>query len=103
MLKEPALKITTMLNSGKKEGMGGIEALDTNKSPVKRRAQCRALSLMLNAPKRECMGCLKAPPEKNIPIEAHPWASDIKTVLKKTSLLLDNSPKSIKVMWVTLL
>lgn len=96
-------KLSTISNSGKKEGMGGIEALETNKTPNKILNQDRPNSALKIYSIREAVACLNVPAIKNIPLAAHPWANDKSTVLNNATLLPILSPTIMKVMCVTLL
>lgn len=62
----------TILTSGKNEGIGGTDAFETKSAPNMRILQCRALSEFISILSRDEAACLNIPPEKNIPIEAHP-------------------------------
>jgi len=92
-----------MTSSGKNEGIGGTEALTTKRIPKQRPIKCCLDSEANKIPNRDNTDCLRVPPEKNIPIDAHPWAKDKRAILIKATFLLDNSPITIKVMCVTIL
>ncbi len=92
-----------ILISGKKDGRGGIEALDIKISPSPKIKGLKLISSLSRLPIRENELWLEAPLIKNIPIEAQPWAKDIIITLRKMIFLKDIKPSIIKVMCVTLL
>lgn len=100
MINLPALKI---INSGKKEGNGGIDAFTIRSIPAKRIAHLNLLSEPSKCPKREVLACLNNPALANNPIEAHAWAKDIIITLIRVNFLQVANPIAIKVMCATLL
>jgi len=89
--------------SGKKEGIGGIDAFAIKINPKTINTQkWLTLGLILN-PSREPVECAISPALLNIPIEAQPWANDNKITIKNISLLNEQIETIIKVIWVILL
>lgn len=66
------LIVKTINSSGKKDGIGGIDAFTINRSPKHRGIKCSPASAPKITLARERAACLKIPPEKNIPKEAQP-------------------------------
>jgi hypothetical protein len=70
-----------MKSSGKKEGIGGIEAFITNSTPT--RAENNLIFLeKTKGISRDLNAWAKVPDIKNRPIEAQPWAKDNRATLK---------------------
>jgi len=98
-----SFSINTIINSGKKEGIGGIEALFTNATLISNINQYKLLSNVAQLTSRDWDLFLVNPAEANILIDAHPWERDVKTTINKKVLLLDMIPIIIKVICLTLL
>lgn len=58
--------------SGKNDGIGGTEALDTSKMEIQIDTQCNLDSEPVNTPKRELAVALNVPADKKSPIDAQP-------------------------------
>jgi len=95
-----ALKI---INSGKKEGSGGIDAFTIRRTPANSIAHLSLLSEPSKWPKREVLACLNNPALANNPIEAQAWARDIMITLMRVNFTQAVNPIAIKVMCATLL
>jgi len=92
-----------MVNSGKNEGVGGIEALVISATLISRINQLRLLWDFIWNTNRERFLALILPILANIDMEAHPWARDKRMALKNKVFLLRIRATSRKVICVTLL
>jgi hypothetical protein len=84
--------------SGKKEGIGGIPALETRINPTIITTQNKDDSNPTKVPRREDVEWLKVPALLNIPIAAHPCDKETITIHIMVNLILERIPTNIKVM-----
>lgn len=102
MLTEKEIKPTS-INSGKKEGKGGREALESRSIPNSIINPLILDSIDSNTPIRDLEEFLNIPALANMPIEAQPWARESIKTTKNNSLLLEIMAIIINVICLTLL
>lgn len=102
MLIEKEIKPTNA-NSGKKEGKGGREALESKSIPNNIINPLILDSIDINTPIRDLEELLNIPALANIPIDAQPWARESIKTARNNSLLLEIIAIIINVIWLTLL
>lgn len=102
VLTEKEIKPTSA-NSGKKEGKGGREALESKSIPNIIISPLILDSIEIKTPIRDLKEFLNIPALANKPIDAQPWAKDNIITTKNNSLLLEITPIIMKVMCLTLL
>lgn len=102
MLIEKEIKPTNA-NSGKKEGKGGREALESKSIPNNIINPLILDSIDINTPIRDLEEFLNIPALANIPIDAQPWARESIKTARNNSLLLEIIAIIINVIWLTLL
>jgi hypothetical protein len=93
----------TNANSGKKEGKGGREALESRSIPNNIINPLILDSIDINTPIRDLEEFLNMPALANIPIDAQPWARESISTTRNNSLLLEIIAIIINVMCLTLL
>jgi hypothetical protein len=102
MLMEKEIKPTNT-NSGKKEGKGGREALESRSIPNNIINPLILDSIDINTPIRDPEEFLSMPALANIPIDAQPWARESINTTINNSLLLEIIAIIINVICLTLL
>jgi len=102
MLMEKEIKPTNA-NSGKKEGKGGREALESKSIPNNIIRPLILDSIDIKTPIRDLEEFLNMPALANIPIDAQPWARESINTTKNNSLLLETIAIIINVICLTLL
>lgn len=93
----------TNANSGKKEGKGGREALESKSIPNNIISILILDSIDISTPIRDLEELLNMPALANIPIDAQPWARESIKTTKNTNLLLEITAIIINVICLTLL
>lgn len=93
----------TNANSGKKEGKGGREALESRSIPNNIINPPILDSIDISTPIRDPEELLSIPALANIPIDAQPWAKESIKTTKNNSLLLEIIAIIMNVMCLTLL
>jgi hypothetical protein len=102
MLIEKEIKPTNA-NSGKKEGKGGREALESKSIPSNIINTLILDSIDINTPIRDLEEFLNIPALANMPIDAQPWARESIKTTRNNSLLLEIIAIIINVICLTLL
>lgn len=93
----------TNASSGKKEGKGGREALESRSIPNSIINLLILDSIDINTPIRDPEEFLNIPALANIPMDAQPWARESIKTTKNKSLLLEIIAIIINVICLTLL
>jgi hypothetical protein len=93
----------TNANSGKKEGNGGREALESRRTPNNIINPLILDSIDINTPIRDLEEFLNIPALANIPIDAQPWARESIKTTRNNNLLLEIIAIIINVICLTLL
>lgn len=93
----------TKTSSGKKEGKGGREALESRSIPNSIINLLILDSIDINTPIRDPEEFLNIPALANIPMDAQPWARESIKTTKNNSLLLETIAIIINVICLTLL
>lgn len=93
----------TNANSGKKEGKGGREALESRSIPNNIINLPILDSIDISTPIRDPEEFLSIPALANMPIDAQPWAKESIKTTRNNSLLLEIIAIIMNVMCLTLL
>lgn len=93
----------TNANSGKKEGKGGREALESRSIPNNIINLPILDSIDISTPIRDPKEFLSIPALANMPIDAQPWAKESIKTTRNNSLLLEIIAIIMNVMCLTLL
>jgi hypothetical protein len=102
MLIEKEIKPTNA-NSGKKEGKGGREALESRSTPNIIINPAILDSIDINTPIRDLKELLNMPALANMPIDAQPWAKESIKTARNNNLLLEIIAIIMNVICLTLL